>query len=409
MKKEAALKNLESLFWHCVANEDFFRSVRKIGVKFDAWPKTTFQEISMKFEKDYCDFGHAYALNALKCPINYDLMSSHRITLESVKIFYTQSLSVLRGIEFLHNLSADPSCLDALIKKHQQNSNFLADAVRVPDAIESFIKDNEEKLNSGNLIVSLSLFPILSEIIEGFNPGRITIITAPTGFGKSNLALNLFSSAIIDNINSIFINMEMELNDIAKRFLQINCNMTSKEFSNHNYLQKVSSSSNIWMNKSANSFFTDGRSMSIQDISNLISNKKAENDISLVFVDYDQKIEAKDESEEWRFIQKAVQSLEEIAKREKVHIVLFSQANTEKDGIPRSSVRAMQPASSVIYFHKEDDLFILDFIKNRFGPSNKKIVVNYYPEKSIIKESHIKEEIVIKKRTPSNYFKGSND
>lgn len=411
MKIEAAKKNLESIFWNAVLDENYFFGTKKMGINFNQIPDTeSYKEIAVKFYEDASARSWLYAKNALNGPINVDLVVNHRITLDFAKIVYSQSLSVLKHIEFLHKLQANPHNLDALIKNYQESQTTLVKVQQLPEVIENFILKNEERLKSGNFELSLSSFPILSELIAGFNESRVTIITAPTGFGKSNLALNLLSSAIKDKINCLYINMEMDIDDIAKRFLQINYSLTKHDFKKPDYIQKITSNSEMWMSKAINNFITDGRSLPIDQISGLIAEKKREADIKIVLIDYDQKIESNSNDEEWRIIQKSVHSLEETAKREKVHVILFSQANSEKDGIPRSSVRAMQPASSVIYFHKEDNEFLLTFLKNRFGPCDKKIIMDYQPEKSIIKEIRIKEkEVMPKPQKPVNFYRGSND
>mgnify|MGYP002147657745 CR=1 FL=1 len=85
----------------------------------------------------------------------------------------------------------------------------------------------------------------MSETISGFNVGRVTIITAHSGFGKSNLALNILKNAMKSDLKSIFINMEMELFDITKRFLQSEYSMRQSEFERSEYISKITKNTDV--------------------------------------------------------------------------------------------------------------------------------------------------------------------
>ena len=84
-----------------------------------------------------------------------------------------------------------------------------------------------------------------------------------------------------------------------------------------------------------------------------------------------------------------VEVLEEIAKREAVHVILFAQTNEDADGAPIASKRSIHPVSAVMHFTRENGNTIIKFNKNRFGPTDKKIKFIYDAAKSLIVEDGI--------------------
>ena len=181
-----------------------------------------------------------------------------------------------------------------------------------------------------------------------------------------------------DNYNCLYVNMEMMSDDMVKRILQASCGISSYDFKNGNYIKTVTQKMSNFNNASKN-YFTDGSSLSLSQISQMVSEIKRSQDLHFVIVDYDQKIQMGDYGidQEWMYIKKAVEVLEEIAKREAVHVILFAQTNEDADGAPIASKRSIQPVSAVMHFTRENGNTIIKFNKNRFGPTDKKIKFIY--------------------------------
>ncbi len=76
---------------------------------------------------------------------------------------------------------------------------------------------------------------------------------------------------------------------------------------------------------------TDGRSLNLSQIQLLIRTMVVERGIKQVFIDYDQKIFVDDPRDEWRTLQVAAESLEQIAITNNIHITLLSQADENGD------------------------------------------------------------------------------
>jgi hypothetical protein len=201
--------------------------------------------------------------------------------------------------------------------------------------------------------------------------------------------------------------MEMMTKDIMDRFTAINTRATHEEIR----LGKIDWSKLIeyYSNDfTKNLFITDGKNLSVSDIYSYCYQLKNEKDLKLVFIDYDQKIDILTDARtpEWKALQLATHAIEAIAKELNIHIVLLAQANDE--GTPSGSKRSMYPSSVVLWFTKLDDNYILKPIKNRFGPTNKSIIVDYQPEKSLITEKGIYEHKPQDRNGSFESFRNSN-
>ena len=400
---------LKQIFWQSYADENFYQIVKKLGVNFSSWPDTNEYLICKNFEKLALEKNHAVAVFQLDLEIPEDVFKSI-LTEEEIKIFYSEHLLKVLALDLANKIKSNPENTSELCEEFLNKKVSTASFFSITESVEKFVLENEEKIKNDSQKVIIKGFEILSETISGFNVGRVTIITAHSGFGKSNLALNILKNAMKSGLRSIFINMEMELFDITKRFLQSEYSMRQSEFERSEYISKITKNTDSWMLYGQNTYFTNGSSLSLSEIQSLVIEVKRKQGIDLVFVDYDQKVlsDVDDDSEEWKFIQKTVERLEAIAKREKVHVILFSQTDEDKGGMPRASKRAIQPASSVIYFHKDqNENIIFDFIKNRFGPTNIKILVHYDPTTSFIVEDKVLDQSIPQKT--STGFKRRTD
>lgn len=356
-----AEKFLERIFYRAVSDANFCKLVQKEGIDFEHWPRRF--DKARQFGSILKTSTHNVAVAKTGISVPDGFWETTPIGLEDVKIGYIESLDTCLGVDIANEIKMNPGAFKEIFKNYQKNNQITRKMMRVAELIENGVKEIEHCLTNKQGLVAFKGWDNLSEIIEGFNPGRITIVTAPTGFGKTNLGISLFMAAADSGYNCVFFNMEMSPIDIAKRILQARAYIERHEFRTPAYLPKlVQNEVASWAVKNSNSWVSDGSSLSLAEIADNIVKITSEQDLSVVFIDYDQKIEAHGKDEEWKFIQKAVQYLEEIAKLQNIHIILFSQAN--EDGLPRASLRAMQPASAVIYFcQDEDGDFILRFLK----------------------------------------------
>jgi len=239
---------------------------------------------------------------------------------------------------------------------------------------DSFSKYKERALDR-KLVRAIPDWPVLSNFIGGFNAGRLALCLAQTGFGKTNLALNLALSAH-KKMNVWYFNMEMLTEDILERCWAI---FYSKPFS------ELRRNCDIDIQQFANSFqftkklrMTSGRDKTLQEIQILSRAQSLKEDVGLIIIDYDQKIQFNLNSKipEWKALQLAMIALEDLAKELNCFILVLAQSNPE--GEISGSNRSRFSASSVWSFEDDEDLGpVIRFNKNRFGELNKVIKVNY--------------------------------
>lgn len=394
MNEKSALDFLLQIFYQCAVNENFFHDTQKFGVKSSDFANYPILGTALKFYKTATEKTY----NAALVEMNFIIPENgyrDLIGLEELKLYYSQNLNYLRALELNKKITRYPENAAQFCQEFLENKTSTAKKTNLADAIGSFVVKNEEKLLSGHSNVLLRDFPCLSETIGGFNTGRVTIVTANTGFGKTNYGVNILKSAINEKLNCLYVNMEMDTTDMTKRFIQSFCHLRSFEFEKSDYIQKMQVIQNLNESLEKN-WITDGSTMSINEICQMVSEIKRQQKLDFVIVDYDQKIIMENSSykDEWQRVLKSVEMLEALSKKENVHVMMFAQTNDDNDGTPIASKRSMQPASAVIQFFKEGDETLLKFIKNRHGATSSKIKLNYDPARSLISENGYKEDVL---------------
>lgn len=394
MNEKRCLDFLMQIFYQSVLNENFFHDCQKSGVNFLNWPNNQIFSTAKKFYSNALTKSYNAALIELNFIVPDEAYNS-TIGDEEIKLFYAEYLNFLRALELVKKVNLKPESATALCQEFLENKISTAKRTSLSEAVGSFVVKNEEKLQSGNSNVMLRDFPVLSETMGGFNSGRVTIATANTGFGKTNFGVNILKSVINEKMNCLYVNMEMDTTDMTKRFLQSFCHLRSRDFEKNDYIQKITVIENL-KESLAKNWITDGSAMSINEITQMVSEIKRTQDLHFVIVDYDQKIimDGSGIKEEWQSVKKAVEMLEALSKKENVHVLMFAQTNDENDGVPIASRRSMQPASAVIQLMKDGDETLLKFVKNRHGATNLKIKLNYEPAQSLITEAGLKSEVL---------------
>jgi RecA/RadA recombinase len=256
----------------------------------------------------------------------------------------------------------------------------------LPEKYESFLKKQKE--NTERVIIPQ--FKQLSELIGGFNFGRVIMVLGETGFGKTNFAINLLVRAAT-KYKCLFINMEMPLEDITNRLVVLTSQMTFKNlYAGEISTQKATEHLAAYGD---NLKFTDGFSLSLQTIEALMRKEKA-NGLDFVVIDYDQKIDLpySKHTPEWKSIQDAIQRIENLSKEIQVCVLFMAQVN--RDGNVSASHRATFTAHTILNFKSNDAQTVYDVRanalisaeKNRHGKKNRACLVSYNDENLNINE-----------------------
>lgn len=372
-----------------IFDEKQFERLKRLGVDVSLWPKTTQAAPLLRFIEKLNEGYWVARQHVLGGSLEgFEEMVHLPETDAEFQELYFKNINSARSVELGSALLVSPENASKLLQEYQERLVSKATMLEEKSLAAEHLKILEKRNSLVNPLAVIPGFERLSDLIGGFNPERVTIVSALTGFGKTNLALNLAANASNKMVVGM-INMEMGLIDLQDRLFAIK----SKHSHNQVRTGKIDWTKAIAMyseERTQRLFITDGKNLSLDQIYSEAYQLKQNKNLHLLFIDYDQKIDLRVDSKtpEWKALQLAVQAIEAMAKELKIHIVMLSQAADE--GAPSGSKRSMYPASTVLYFTKvqkdEEEIFILKPIKNRFGPTNKSIEVEYIPEMSIIKE-----------------------
>lgn len=378
-----------SIFVACLERNGFWEAMHALSIDPKQWPDCKAKRLMCQFVALAKGRGVGTA-RALLAANSFDVetldMPAEKFDERWVAANYHAFVDFGLCFEFSREISRRPKEARTLAKAFLERKVSTVNVVDLREATDALIEQMTQSRESQADEISIPDFPRLSTMIGGFNPGRIVIITAKTGVGKTNLSLNL-AEASSRVRPTLFINMEMDRYDLNLRLLQsITGTSRRRVFTADNSTFKCLTS--LYTTKIINReplLMTSGRALSLSEIGFLIRTEVNEKGVKQVFIDYDQKIISEDPREEWKSLQVAVEAMEELSKECGVNIVLLSQA--DENGDPKASKRIKQSASSVLHFFDEDQRFVLEAVKNRFGRHKDRTYIDYHPETSTCSES----------------------
>lgn len=385
-------------------NHEDWQKLKRIGVTAKSFPKSL-QPIMKDFEA-IADKNSTLAAK-MKILSRYEKLPkpAKKISPGEIAAKFHQNAKFVKGVELAGDLMKDPENADRIISEWKKNISSSVELSDFHSNLEATILNHEQRLKNGKTIIKIPSWELLSEMIGGFNPGRLIILTAKTGVGKTNLALNLGIKAA-SSFPVLYFNMEMVTDDIFSRMIKSIGKITSHEWNNGSYAQngKLESLAKIYNGDMNNKFLvSSGKAQTIEEITSTIVQKKDEHGLGLVIIDYDQKIKTEDSfgGEQWQQLHRAGEELEEVAKYCELPIILLAQANEE--GNVRASQRIQQGAATHLNFYQDEETneFILEAKKNRFGRQGAKVKIIYKPEMSYCEE-RVYEPSVLPKPTDTN-------
>lgn len=392
-------------FLNLITSEYFYyegvrANLKAIGINPDDWPACEAKTIMQEFNFYVDGRGIAFAKIALservsKLPFDETLPKD----LDIVLARYSDGIKKTKVANLCEKMAKTPLDAEKHILEFQKNMSSRIELKNLSHGIRPALEDLQKRIESNQAKVILPDFPLLSESIGGFNPKRISIITAISGFGKTKLAINLALSAR-KIMNVIYYNMEMGDEDFVSMFIQRKTETDNKSW----YEGKINPEKiESFMNEleSGHSIsYSNGQSLTIDDIISSIYQKSQGQDMLMVIIDYDQKIISNLRTEEWMAMVRTIEKLEDAAKKANAQIILLAQA--DEDGKIRSSKRGNQPASAVLNFYSDGDMalkkFLIKPLKNRFGRNDFQIELDYHPAISKITEKGFYDERSVVKR-----------
>jgi KaiC/GvpD/RAD55 family RecA-like ATPase len=382
--------------------------MRALGANIDPkdWPAFRCKKIAQKYSDLRMQENHDHA--ALVCAESLDDLN-HALHLSNdigqARELYKELMLEHRGIQLSQKIGADPKNAAKYFGEYSSFA-FEDSFVHFGQTIEDTYAESVKQAESGESEILIRGFPKLSSMIGGFNPGRVGMLIAGTGFGKTNFAANL-ALAAAQTKKVIYLNMEMIEFDFSQRLLMSagGIEYADLKFRPRENQIKVAEAMSKYLTKDL--YFSRGKSMSIFEIVAKASEHKRNKGLDLLIVDYDQKIalETSRETPEWKALQIAMEQLEDIAKRLKIFVLLLAQESSEGD--VSGSKRSKFPASTVLRFFKDDsDRYVIQAIKNRFGKQGIAVEVDYEHSKNQIREREIVNVEHMRKQKSVDGFRG---
>ena len=378
-------------YWF-IQDKNFQAVVDASGINFETMGfKNLGAESVQKYLAAYKETNsHEYAKEQVKQELGF--LNQYTNTLivsdnyESLAAEFDKLLSEEAYLLLAEMLSQNPQNGKEILDRFQINAPTFAKG----GVVKELMKTENEKFaiaqKEKTVCRILRDYPKLSNMIGGFNSGRLTILTGRTGFGKTNLGLSLALSAQKD-YGVAYINMEMGYEDIFKR-LAVNI-LDCKYDDLSNLLVYTPSTMDMRIDEELTEefFMTDGKSLSIKEIFGAIKAKNREfsRPIKILIIDYDQRlsrVEVGSEDMEWRYLLQDAMKLEDFAKEQDLHVILMCQLN--RQGFIAASQRMLNIAHTWLDFYKDDDVgVVIHAKKNRHGPTGRAIRCRYESAKVV--------------------------
>ncbi|WP_369021539.1 replicative DNA helicase [Mycoplasmopsis synoviae] len=226
-----------------------------------------------------------------------------------------------------------------------------------------------------------SSFKNIDDIVQGFRPGQLVILAARPGIGKTALALNM-AAHIARNVQDkdknnkvLFISLEMQKKELAKRVMSFTLNVDLKYLTNPKNIKKPREwkvPELVWSNNRNNEFkklnenllYDDDVTGNLNDIIWKIKNFKKDNeDLAFVVVDYLQLVSVTDISGNRQNEVSAIsRSLKQLAIELNIPILALSQLsrNVESRENRRPQLHDLRESGSI-----EQDADIVIFLSRK--------------------------------------------
>jgi replicative DNA helicase len=250
----------------------------------------------------------------------------------------------------------------------------------------------------GGLLGPSTGFRVLDKLLGGLRPGAITVIGGRPASGKSSLALQIADSVARQNCNTLFLSLEMTVNQSIYRMAGQRTGITSSliEQGDLSVVQADRAIESIAKLASFPLTIIDRNCSTLASIERLILLANIKSPLSVVVIDFIQLVRFPGSRDpRHRQIGVAIETLCEISKNLNIHIILCSQLNRSMDSrsikIPqlsdlKESGDIEQGAAHVLFVCRTDDLSNdleretlshgnVIVAKNRFGRSG---IVNIF-------------------------------
>lgn len=251
----------------------------------------------------------------------------HDLTSKAAKKGELDTTELMSDLYELEQILADTGSKQLLISLDQFLENYLADLQERADGRQYLFGD-----------------PLLDKaLVKGPYPGAITICAGSTGQGKSAYVLNLMNGMINQSIPCMYISLEMSATDTADRLISMRREIPTTELyapgeALGGIIKVIEEEREIL--KNANKFFfVEEPDLSLTQISSLIKEHKqrTKSDYLVVAIDLLTQVREFMSSSQGlnlaQSMERAMNKLNIIAKKENVHILGVVQFNRDADNL----------------------------------------------------------------------------
>ena len=207
--------------------------------------------------------------------------------------------------------------------------------------LESYLEDFIERANGRQYLFG---DPLLDKaLVKGAYPGAITIIAGSTGQGKSAYVLNLMNGMINQSIPCMYISLEMSAIDTADRLISMRREIPTTELyapgEASEGLIKIIKEEREELKNANKFFFVEEPDLSIAQIAGLIKEHKQRTRSDYLVVAIDLLTQVRDFMSTSsglnlaQSMERAMNKLNIVAKKENVHIFGVVQFNREADNL----------------------------------------------------------------------------
>jgi hypothetical protein len=381
--------NALALVW--VSDETFTSIFKSLEINPTDWPKCTARDLVNEYERLWPQIGHLKTKRALAPSIadlakkaDTDLIPSD---INSIRSAYDSFFFLQRAVEVGVQISDHPENAFEIFAKLQTPGKSQSELFDVAEISKCHHLRLSEDAFKGQMVKEIAEWPELSKMIAGFNPGRLGMILAESGYGKSNFCLNLALSAQ-KSMRVVYFNMEMLIEDMMDRVHVILSGMSWSDLKKGAVPSYEPIASKL---VNGNFLMSNGTDKSLDQIRLTVQRLNQEKKVDLVVVDYDQKILLKTDSKtpEWKALQDAFVGLETLAKDYQCYVLVAAQSSND-EGKVSGSLRSKFPCSTVLFFHDHPVHGpIISVKKNRFESIKQFLKVDYNPQSSTVKEREL--------------------
>lgn len=360
----------------------------RCGVRFASLPKTQATESATKAQAIASFELARHELKDDAAFLEMGMPDLRQVPVDDVA--FLEKLNGLLENQKVYELCAegmsDPIGVKEKIKNFQESLCTEVSYGPLDAVMSVYLPEWSERVQKEQAIVKIKNFERLSEMIGGFNPGRIGILLAETGFGKTNLGLSLALNARATMATG-YANQEMSFDDISKRIAVLD-----KKIKHRDFYQLVKDESFVrsgWDNGKG-FYITNGQSLSVNQIKGWVRSLSRETPIRFLVIDYDQclNLETSRNVPEWKALQNALADFDNFSREVECFILVLAQLNREGEisGSHRSNFKSHV---TLKFFNDDEHGPIIRADKNRNGIHGAFLKVDYDTESSLIREIEV--------------------